>query len=126
MQGGAEEKSVAKPEWGTKRLCTSCGARFYDLNRQPIACPKCQTVLDPDQVVRLKRSRSAVQEEAAKAKVVKPVVVDEEIEVQAEDEIEDVDDDEDDVLEDTADLADDDDFEELIDDVDPAKEKDAN
>jgi uncharacterized protein (TIGR02300 family) len=126
MQGGAEEKSVAKPEWGTKRLCTSCGARFYDLNRQPIGCPKCHAVLDPDQVVRLKRSRSAVQEEAAKAKVVKPVVVDEEIEIEAEDAIEEVDDDEDDVLEDTADLADDDDFEELIDDVDPAKEKDAN
>jgi len=117
---------VAKPEWGTKRLCTSCGARFYDLNRQPIECPKCQTVLDPDQVVRLKRSRSAVQEEAAKAKVVKPVVVDAEIEIEAEDEIEDVDDDEDDVLEDTGDLADDGEFEELIDDVDPAKEKDAD
>lgn len=31
---------------GTKRTCQSseCGARFYDLNRDPIACPICGTV----------------------------------------------------------------------------------
>ncbi|MFC0219687.1 TIGR02300 family protein [Pseudochelatococcus lubricantis] len=32
---------MAKPELGTKRQCLSCGAKFYDLNRDPIACPKC-------------------------------------------------------------------------------------
>ena len=32
---------MAKPELGTKRHCRSCGARFYDLNRDPILCPKC-------------------------------------------------------------------------------------
>jgi uncharacterized protein (TIGR02300 family) len=34
---------VAKPELGTKRICASCGARFYDLNKDPITCPKCGT-----------------------------------------------------------------------------------
>jgi len=34
---------VAKPELGTKRVCASCGARFYDLNKDPITCPKCGT-----------------------------------------------------------------------------------
>ena len=34
---------MAKPELGTKRLCTHCGARFYDLNHAPITCPKCGT-----------------------------------------------------------------------------------
>lgn len=31
---------------GTKRTCQSneCGARFYDLNREPIACPICGTI----------------------------------------------------------------------------------
>ncbi|MEO0672621.1 MAG: FYDLN acid domain-containing protein, partial [Pseudomonadota bacterium] len=31
---------------GTKRTCQNaqCGARFYDLNRTPIACPICDTV----------------------------------------------------------------------------------
>jgi uncharacterized protein (TIGR02300 family) len=35
---------VAKPELGTKRLCANCGAKFYDLNKDPIHCPKCSTV----------------------------------------------------------------------------------
>ncbi|MGV6871582.1 TIGR02300 family protein [Pseudochelatococcus sp. B33] len=34
---------MAKPELGTKRLCQGCGAKFYDLNRDPILCPKCGT-----------------------------------------------------------------------------------
>jgi len=37
---------VAKPELGTKRLCGSCAAKFYDLNKTPIVCPKCNTVLE--------------------------------------------------------------------------------
>jgi uncharacterized protein (TIGR02300 family) len=32
---------VAKPQLGVKRNCLSCGAKFYDLNRDPILCPKC-------------------------------------------------------------------------------------
>ena len=35
---------MAKPELGTKRLCANCGAKFYDLNKDPIHCPKCDTV----------------------------------------------------------------------------------
>jgi len=35
---------VAKAELGTKRLCASCGAKFYDLNKDPITCPKCNAV----------------------------------------------------------------------------------
>ena len=29
---------------GTKRVCQNCGSKFYDLNRDPIVCPICQTV----------------------------------------------------------------------------------
>ena len=32
---------MAKPELGLKRQCMSCGAKFYDLNKNPIVCPKC-------------------------------------------------------------------------------------
>ena len=35
---------MAKAELGTKRLCASCGAKFYDLSKDPITCPKCSTV----------------------------------------------------------------------------------
>ena len=37
---------MAKPELGTKRLCGNCGAKFYDLSKDPIVCPKCHTVLE--------------------------------------------------------------------------------
>ncbi len=37
---------------GTKRRCISCGAKFYDLNRQPIVCPKCDAELaDPVTII---------------------------------------------------------------------------
>lgn len=37
-----------KAERGTKRTCRNpeCGSRFYDLNRDPIVCPICQTVFE--------------------------------------------------------------------------------
>ena len=34
---------MAKPELGLKRQCMSCGAKFYDLNKDPAVCPKCGT-----------------------------------------------------------------------------------
>jgi uncharacterized protein (TIGR02300 family) len=33
-----------KAERGTKRVCQSCGSKFYDLLRDPIICPICQAV----------------------------------------------------------------------------------
>jgi uncharacterized protein (TIGR02300 family) len=39
-------ETVAKPELGTKRLCAGCGAKFYDLNKDPIHCPKCGVVYE--------------------------------------------------------------------------------
>ena len=32
---------MVKAELGTKRTCPSCAARFYDLLKTPIVCPKC-------------------------------------------------------------------------------------
>ena len=48
---------MAKPELGTKRLCASCGAKFYDLNKDPIHCPKCGTVYEVAPVVTRGRGR---------------------------------------------------------------------
>jgi uncharacterized protein (TIGR02300 family) len=36
---------VAKPELGNKHQCQNCGARFFDLNKSPITCPKCGTIV---------------------------------------------------------------------------------
>jgi uncharacterized protein (TIGR02300 family) len=57
---------MTKPELGTKRLCASCGARFYDLLHSPITCPKCGTVLASADVnssgVRVKATREPERE----------------------------------------------------------------
>jgi uncharacterized protein (TIGR02300 family) len=44
---------VAKPELGSKRQCMSCGAKFYDLNRDPAVCPKCGTPMQATAVTRV-------------------------------------------------------------------------
>jgi uncharacterized protein (TIGR02300 family) len=57
---------MSKPARGTKRVCPSCGARFYDLSRSPITCPVCQAVYQ----VTPPTSRRG--ERAAPVEVVKP------------------------------------------------------
>ena len=32
---------MSKQEWGVKHLCPGCGAKFYDMGRNPITCPSC-------------------------------------------------------------------------------------
>ena len=53
------EQMVAKPEWGSKRICPSCGARYYDLLREPVICPKCATPFDAEAFLKSRRSRPA-------------------------------------------------------------------
>jgi uncharacterized protein (TIGR02300 family) len=54
------EPSVAKPEWGTKRICPSCGTRYYDLLRKPVLCPRCSTPFDPEAFLKSRRTRPPV------------------------------------------------------------------
>ncbi len=54
---------MAKPEWGRKRICYSCGSVFYDLRRDPIVCPKCDAKFDPEAILKSRRSRVTVVEE---------------------------------------------------------------
>ena len=35
---------MAKPALGTKRICSGCAAKFYDLDKSPVICPTCETV----------------------------------------------------------------------------------
>lgn len=50
---------MVKASWGTKRTCQSCGARFYDLNKGPIKCPKCGREHDREDFVKVRRGRGA-------------------------------------------------------------------
>jgi uncharacterized protein (TIGR02300 family) len=93
---------MAKPELGTKRVCVSCGAKFFDLLKQPAICPKCGTE-QPAEQPRLKRSAGNVAEEKRRPKVaVVPGLDDADVEVEVAEE-----EGEEDVLEDTSDLEDD-------------------
>ena len=48
---------MAKAEWGVKRLCQGCGAKFYDFLKDPSTCPSCGKTFDPE-ALRARRSRS--------------------------------------------------------------------
>ncbi|MFT8550600.1 MAG: TIGR02300 family protein [Acetobacter okinawensis] len=92
---------MSQPDLGTKRVCVSCGARFYDLNRAPAICPKCGTE-QPALVPRLRRNSDSLSPVPASAAPIKKA--DEDIDIDTDDDTDD-----DDVMEDTADLDDDDD-----------------
>jgi uncharacterized protein (TIGR02300 family) len=51
---------VAKPQLGAKRQCQSCATKFYDLNKDPIVCPKCGTIF---QVAALARAPGRAEPE---------------------------------------------------------------
>jgi uncharacterized protein (TIGR02300 family) len=94
---------MVKPELGTKRVCVSCGARFYDLTRQPAVCPKCGTE-QPVEQPRPRRSGggNVVEDRRPKKPVPAPGAEDTDIEVEGVEDVE-----EEDVLEDATDLEDD-------------------
>ena len=66
---------MAKPEWGEKRICLDCGAKFYDMQRSPIVCPSCETEFVP--VVTTRSSRAKAAAPVPKPEPKKPAVADE-------------------------------------------------
>ena len=46
---------MAKPEWGIKRLCPNCSARYYDMKKNPPVCPSCATPFDPEALLKSRR-----------------------------------------------------------------------
>ena len=87
---------MAKPELGSKRQCLECGAKFFDFSKDPIVCPKCGTVF---RVAPLPRSPARQQPVAKEAEVEpsavelvpleeadpaedKPVIAEEEVEIE--------------------------------------------
>ena len=39
---------------GEKHICSNCGQKFFDLNKRPIVCPKCNTEVLEKSFVRTK------------------------------------------------------------------------
>ena len=75
---------LVKADLGTKRACPSCAARFYDLTKRPIECPKCGFSYEPEALFKQRRSR-----------VVEPVGAATVVAAETEDEEEDDEDEED-------------------------------
>jgi uncharacterized protein (TIGR02300 family) len=102
---------VAIKNLGTKLVCSNCEARFYDLNKKSPICPKC----DSEYVAVKPRTRKT----AVKVKPITPVIEEtpknsdlntednilEGVEVEVD---EDEDEEDDDVIENTSDIGDDD------------------
>jgi len=105
----AETIHVAKPEWGTKRLCPGCGERFYDMKRKPVSCPSCNSAVSVEPL--LKPRRPAPAKEA-------PAPVKVEAKAKINDLDDDDDDDDDDVIDEVAAIADVEDIEDDDDDDD--------
>ena len=51
-----------KEKWGIKRVCLSCGTRFYDFNKPVILCPHCNAEFDPEYLQR-RRSKTSQEKE---------------------------------------------------------------
>ena len=102
---------MAKPEWGTKRICQGCDNPFYDLNKKNIECPSCGATFDLTPLTKTRRPTPSTP----KPKEEKPIVPTE-LEGDNKDEfldsdtpnldgnVEDDDDDDDSLIEDTSDL----------------------
>ena len=106
---------MVKLDWGTKRQCQGCPARFYDLMRSPIICPTCGTVYEVQTSSRRGRARALSEDSKLAALSLEDVVLDTDLDL---DEEIGADLGGDDLMEDTSDLEDDiDDMSEVIDHV---------
>ena len=114
---------------GLKRICMNCGTRFYDLDKNPIICPSCNTEFTGEIKVKGRRVKAAAEPAPAKeAKVTKEDTADDIEDINADDDIvslDDVEDDDDDSENETLTIdSDPDDLEDDIDDLDDDVEDD--
>jgi uncharacterized protein (TIGR02300 family) len=105
-----EDARVAQAELGQKRVCTSCAAKFYDLNKDPIICPKCGTVFDAAAAAKPRRVRAVAEEKPVKKKAPKLAeVADADLPEADDDAVVEDDEEEEGVIEDASELGEDDD-----------------
>ena len=48
---------MSKPNWGIKRICPSCGMKYYDFHKSPIICPGCNFEFDSDLLLKARKGR---------------------------------------------------------------------
>lgn len=105
---------MTKTEWGIKRVCQHCGARYYDLKKKVPTCPKCNYEFDPEAMVRSRKSRAATVE-TMRRKETGPVSKPSKKPATEEDiEVEDLEGGEDTVIEDTSELSEEEGVEDVV------------
>lgn len=118
-----EATKLGKADLGEKLTCSSCGARFYDLNKSPAECPKCGAENARPKVFKSKKAETTAKPVKESDAPKKASDGDDE-DVEDIEEIEDVEDEDDDLLNDDDDLDDDDDVGSVIGPIDSDKESD--
>ncbi len=88
---------MVQADWGLKRLCQSCGIKFYDFHKSPIICPDCGDEFDPDALLVGRRRVAAKETVEDEEETIKPLAATDDSELAETDDIE---------LEDDVDLGD--------------------
>lgn len=101
---------MVKPDWGKKLTCPSCGAKFYNLNKDPATCPKCETKVEVQPILKPRRQPAEAPKPKKAVAPTKDIEDDEDDQLLDDDEDDlELDDDDEDLIEDTSDLEEDDD-----------------
>src|ERR1700734_3569402 len=61
------KSKLASGRLGTKRQCLACGAKYYDLGRQPPVCSRCGARAEPKRSGEQAGAQAADEEKGAKA-----------------------------------------------------------
>jgi len=76
----AREERMTRPDLGNKHECVSCHAKFYDLKKSEVVCPKCGT---NQKEAKPTSSPSSGSRSSRRTTPAAPKVVPEEIEIEA-------------------------------------------
>ena len=82
---------MVKAEWGTKRACPKCNTRFYDLTKdEPVTCIACGYAWAPEPMLKSKQTTPFEQAKplATTDSETGDVAVDEDLDLDAEEEVE--------------------------------------
>ncbi len=51
---------MSKKKWGKRRICSACGVKYYDMNKESVTCPRCGAPYRKE--VATRRQKAAVSE----------------------------------------------------------------
>lgn len=106
---------MPKEEWGVKRACPKCSTRFYDLHKDPMACPSCGNIFTLASLMDSLRGRATAKAKAeaeptaAKADIDDVELIDDDADIESDDDLLEEEDDDTVSLDEIADVATDDD-----------------